>query len=65
VPWWHQWVYMDFLTERGEKIRQAQEESGELAPDPPKDTGHLDPFAPALLMQQAGFTVEVAHPRNN
>jgi hypothetical protein len=66
LPWWQQRVYEDYLVAQNEAQQQAAQQSG-YAPDPPSgDTsGMLDPFAPALVMQQAGFNVEIAQPSND
>lgn len=68
LPWWQQRVYEDYLITQAEAQQQAAQGAG-YAPDPPSSNGDtsgmLDPFAPALVMQQAGFNVEIARPSND
>lgn len=62
LPWWQQHVYQDYLLKQGQAQQQDDSGDGDRPPDPPKSDSTLDPFSPMLLMQQAGFTAEIAQP---
>lgn len=64
LPWWQQHVYQDYLLKQSQAQQSEDDDMSGRAPDPPPNgEGTLDPFAPMLLMQQAGFTAEIAqHP---